>query len=82
MTAVGKPLADALYRTFLQALPWYMKITKAQRFRWECTAHQAAFQVEQMRSNLQVTADWPVHAPSGVPCLRCTMIVGTRRDHP
>lgn len=53
MTVANKALVDALYRTFLEALPWYMKITKGQRFRWEGYAHQGAVLVEQMRTEVE-----------------------------
>lgn len=51
MSVVDKPLADALTSVLLDALPWYRKVTKAQRFRWQIAAHQAAAKVEQMRED-------------------------------
>lgn len=46
---VSKPLTDALYGVLLDAAPWWMKVTKAQRFRLEIIATEAAHVVEQMR---------------------------------
>lgn len=50
MSTCDRALAEAITKVITDAAPWWMKVTRAQRFRLEMIGHNAAVAVERMRS--------------------------------
>lgn len=50
MPAVSRPLADAIHVVLLDAAPWWMKVTRAQRSRLEIVSILAAHAAEQVNA--------------------------------